>query len=101
MVSGQLLDVVGGRSADDVTYLLSQGKPAWRQRIEAVAIDPHAGYLKGILAALFDVTVTVDHFHAVHLANAVVDDVARVFIQRPSSGSAAERTMRRTGPAGS
>ncbi|MDA8310000.1 MAG: transposase [Actinomycetota bacterium] len=100
VVTGQLLDVVGGRSADDVAYWLSQGKPAWRQRIEAVAIDPHAGYLKGILAALFDVTVTVDHFHAVRLANAVVYDVARR-IQRPSSASAAGRTIRCTGPAGS
>ena len=77
VVTGQLLDVVRGRSADDVAYWLTQGEPSWRQRIEAVAIDPHAGYLKGILAALPDVVVTVDHFHAVKLANAVVDDVRR------------------------
>jgi transposase len=77
VTTGQLLDVVRGRSADDVAYWLTQGTPAWRHRIEAVAIDPHAGYLKGILAVLFDVTVTVDHFHAIKLANAVVDDVRR------------------------
>ncbi len=77
VVTGQLLDVVRGRSADDVAYWLTQGTPSWRQRIEAVAIDPHAGYLKGILSALPDVVVTVDHFHAVKLANAVVDDVRR------------------------
>ena len=75
--TGQLLDVVRGRSADDVAYWLSQGTPAWRQRIEAVAIDPHAGYLRGILSTLPDVTVTVDHFHAIKLANAVADDVRR------------------------
>ena len=75
--TGQLLDVVRGRSADDVAYWLSQGPPWWRQRIEAVAIDPHAGYLKGIVSVLPDVTVTVDHFHAIKLANAVVDDVRR------------------------
>ena len=47
------------------------------QWIDAVAIDPHAGYLRGILSALPDVTVTVDHFHAIKLANAMVDDVRR------------------------
>ena len=65
VVTGQLLDVVRGRRADDVTYWLTQGPPAWRQRIEAVAIDPHAGYLKGILTVLPDVTVTVDHLRGV------------------------------------
>jgi hypothetical protein len=36
----------------------------------AVAIDPHAGYLRGISAVLSDVTVTVDHFHAIKFAGA-------------------------------
>ena len=65
VTTGQLLDVVRGRSADDVAYWLSQGTPAWRQRIEAVAIDPHRGYLAGLLAYLPDATVTVDCFHGV------------------------------------
>ncbi|MGH9100871.1 MAG: ISL3 family transposase [Acidimicrobiales bacterium] len=76
-MTGQLLDVVRGRNADDVAYWLTQGSPSWRQRIEAVAIDPHAGYLKGISAVLSDVTVTVDHFHAIKLVNTVIDDVRR------------------------
>jgi len=77
VVTGQLLDVVRGRNADDVAYWLTQGPAAWRQGIDAVAIDPHAGYLRGILSVLPDVTATVDHFHAIKLANAVVDDVRR------------------------
>lgn len=77
VTTGQLLDVVRGRSATDVAYWLSQGSAPWRQTIEAVAIDPHAGYLKGITSILPDVTVTVDHFHAIRLANAMVDDVRR------------------------
>jgi len=77
VTTGQLLDVVRGRSADDVAFWLSQGTPAWRQRIEAVAIDPHAGYLKGVAAVFGDVAVTVDCFHSVKLANAMVDDVRR------------------------
>jgi transposase len=77
VTTGQLLDVVRERSADDVAYWLSQRPPSWRQQVDAVAIDPHAGYLRAILSALPDVTVTVDHFHAVKLANAMVDDIRR------------------------
>jgi transposase len=77
VTTGQLLDVVRGRGADDVAFWLSQGAPAWRDRIAAVAIDPHRGYLNGITAYLPDATVTVDCFHGVKLANAMVDDVRR------------------------
>ena len=82
VVTGQLLDVVRGRSADNVAYWLSQGTPAWRQRIEAVAIDPHAGYLKGILAALPDVTVTVDHFYAARVRHEAPSRRQRVRTRR-------------------
>jgi transposase len=54
VLCGRLLDIARGRNADDVGYWLSQGSPAWRQDIEAVAIDPHRGYLKGILSYLPD-----------------------------------------------
>lgn len=77
VVSGQLLDVVRGRSADDVAFWLSQAAPAWRQGVSSVAIDPHRGYLNGLLRYLPHVTVTVDRFHAIKLANAAVDDVRR------------------------
>src|SRR5664280_264956 len=82
---GRLLDIVRGRNADDVGYWLSQGSPAWRQDIEAVAIDPHRGYLRGIYAYLPDTTVTVDCFHGVKLANSMVDDVRRR-VQQESLG---------------
>jgi len=62
---------------NDVASWLNQRPPTWRNDIQAVAIDPHAGYLKGILGVLPDVTITVDHFHAIRLANAMVDDVRR------------------------
>ncbi|HVA43043.1 MAG TPA: ISL3 family transposase [Acidimicrobiales bacterium] len=75
--SGALLDVVRGRNADDVAYWLSGASPAWRQNIEAVAIDPHRGYLRGILAQLPNTAVTVDCFHGVKLANTAIDDVRR------------------------
>ena len=74
---GRLLDVIPGRNADDVAYWCALAPGAWRQRIDAVAIDPHRGYLRGLLAYLPDTTVTVDCFHGVKLANTVVDDVRR------------------------
>jgi transposase len=67
------VDVVRERSADDVAYWLSQCQPSWHQRIEAAAIDPHAGTSRSSR----DTTVTVDLFNAVKLANAVIDDVRR------------------------
>ena len=77
VLRGRLLDIVRGRNADDVGYWLAQGPLAWRQDIEAVAIDPHRGYLRGILSYLPDATVTVDCFHGVKLANSMVDDIRR------------------------
>lgn len=74
---GILLDVVRGRKADDVDYWLSQTTPAWRHKVGAVAIDPHRGYLAGLVTRLPDAIVTIDCFHGVKLANAMVDDVRR------------------------
>lgn len=77
LTNRRLLDVVRGRNADDVAYWLVGAGPAWRQRIDAVAIDPHRGYAKGLLAKLPDAIVTIDHFHAVKLANEAINDVRR------------------------
>jgi len=65
LAEGRLLDVVRGRSGDDVAYWLSQMGGAWRQQVSAVAIDPHRGYANGLLRQLPHATVTVDHFHAI------------------------------------
>jgi transposase len=74
---GRLLDVIPGRNADDVAFWCALAPGSWRQRIDAVAIDPHRGYLRGLLAYLPDAMVTVDCFHGVKLANTMVDDVRR------------------------
>jgi len=85
LAEGRLLDVVRGRSGDDVAYWLSQMGGAWRQQVSAVAIDPHRGYANGLLRQLPHATVTVDHFHAIKLANASIDDVRRR-VQRETTG---------------
>ena len=85
VIRGRLLDIVRGRNADDVAFWLSQAPGSWLQDIEAVAIDPHRGYLKGILSYLPDTVVTVDCFHGVKLANSMVDDIRRR-VQQESTG---------------
>ncbi len=73
----RLLDVVPGRSATSVNTWLDQRPLGWLEGVEAVAIDPHRGYANGLLAHLGHATVVVDHFHAIALANAAIDDVRR------------------------
>jgi transposase len=50
---------------------------AWLARIATVALDPWRGYASALVAPLGHATVVVDHFHAVRLANVVVDQVRR------------------------
>lgn len=73
----RLLDIVPGRSATSVSDWLDEQPEVWLEGVRAVALDPHRGYANGLLAHLGHATVVVDHFHAVALANAAVDDVRR------------------------
>jgi transposase len=52
---------------------LEVGWPRWG----TVALDPWRGYASALLTPLGHATVVVDHFHAIRLANAVVDQVRR------------------------
>jgi transposase len=82
---GRLLDVVPGRSAKTVSVWLGQRTSYWRDRVEVVAIDPHRGYHNALTSRLPRATVTIDHFHAIKLANAAIDDVRRR-VQRETLG---------------
>ena len=73
----RLLDVVPGRSAAGVRTWLGQRPLEWLRAVGAVALDPHRGYANGLLESLGHATAVVDHFHAVALANAAIDDVRR------------------------
>ena len=88
--SGRLLDVVPGRNADDVAYWLFGATPAWREEVATVAIDPHRGYANGLLRGLPHAVVTVDHFHAIKLANEAVNEVRRR-VQQESLGHRGHR----------
>ena len=72
-----LLGQVEGRTADDAAYWLLQAPPAWRDRIEVVAIDMCAVFLSAVRRALPQAQVAVDLFHVVQLAVKAAGDVRR------------------------
>src|SRR3974390_2816677 len=74
---GRLLDVIPGRSAKSVSVWLDERTRYWRDHVDVVAIDPHRGYHNALVSGLPRATVTIDHFHAIKLANAAIDDVRR------------------------
>lgn len=72
-----MLDVVRDRTTTAVSAWLSRQDAGWLAAIDVVAIDPYQGYANAVAAHLPDSTLVVDHFHAVKLANRMVDDVRR------------------------
>lgn len=71
VATGQTIDVFEGRDATDLRGWLSQMPPEWRQAIQVVSVDPHEGYRSALTGAglLGEVTMVVDPFHIVRLAN--------------------------------
>jgi transposase len=74
---GRLLDVVADRTRAAVDGWLGARPAAWLGCIGTVALDPWRGYASALVVPLGHATVVVDHFHAIRLANAVVDQVRR------------------------
>jgi transposase len=74
---GRLLDVVADRTRAAVDRWLHARTHDWLARIGTVALDPWRGYASALVAPLGHARVVVDHFHAVRLANTVVDQVRR------------------------
>jgi transposase len=71
--SGQILGIVDGRHSAAVGGWLGQRSPAWRERIEIVAIDPSAAFKKAITQQLPNAKISVDPFHLVQLAKSHAD----------------------------
>jgi transposase len=74
---GRLLDVVADRTRAAVDRWLHARTRDWLAGIATVALDPWRGYASALVVPLGHVTVVVDHFHAIKLANTVVDQVRR------------------------
>jgi transposase len=78
---GQVLGIVDGRDSAAVGGWLSERSPAWRNRIEVVAIDPSAAFKKAITEQLPNAKISVDPFHLVQLANLMVTRVRQRLIR--------------------
>jgi transposase len=74
---GRLLDVVADRTRAAVDGWLHARPRDWLAQVATVALDPWRGYASALTAPLGHATVVVDRFHAIRLANAVVDQVRR------------------------
>jgi transposase len=74
---GRLLDLVADRTRAAVDGWLDARPRDWLARITTVALDPWRGYASALVTPLGHATVVVDHFHAIRLANVVVDQVRR------------------------
>jgi len=79
--TGQVLGVVDGRDSAGVSAWLRARTPAWRERVEVVAIDPSAAFRKALVDQLPRAAISVDAFHLVALANQMVTDVRRRLVR--------------------
>lgn len=75
LTTGQVIGVVDGRDSAAVTTWLAARTPAWRERVEVVAIDPSAAFRATVSRQLPGARVSVDHFHLIQLANLMVTQV--------------------------
>ena len=75
LTTGQVIGVVDGRDSAGVASWLAARTPAWRDRVEVVAIDPSAAFRATVSRALPMARVSVDHFHLIQLANLMVTQV--------------------------
>jgi transposase len=71
VTSGQILDVFEGRDAKDLRRWLAGMPAAWRAMVQVISVDPHEGYRSAVTntSLLADITLVVDPFHVVRLAN--------------------------------
>jgi len=73
--TGQVLGVVDGRGSAGILAWFQARTPAWRDRVEVVAIDPSAAFRSALRQALPLARVSVDHWHLIRLANLMVTGV--------------------------
>jgi hypothetical protein len=68
---------VEGRTSTAVTDWLTQRPTAWREQVQAVAIDMCTVFKAAVREALPHAMLVVDHFHVVQLASRAVTEVRR------------------------
>ena len=77
VASGQLLDIVPGRTAKEPARWLSAQPASWRQGIRWAALDLSGPYRAAFDTALPHARQVADPFHVVRLANSALDEVRR------------------------
>jgi len=77
LATGQVIGVVDGRDSAAVKTWLKTRPRWWRHRVRVVAIDPSAAFRSAVRSWLPKASVSVDHFHLIQLANAMVTNVRR------------------------
>jgi transposase len=75
--SGEVLDVVEGRTGAAVHGWLDRLEPTDLPRVDVVVTDPHAGYRRAVADRLTTATQVVDRFHVAMLAGRAVTAVRR------------------------
>ena len=80
-----MLDMVEGRSKKAFKEWLSQQDPAWRDRIEVVAMDGFTGFKTAAKEELPDAVEVMDPFHVVQLAGDALDH-CRQRVQQDTTG---------------
>ena len=93
---GWLLDLVADCTRAAVDGWLGARTNDWLAGVGTVALDAWRGYASALVASLGHARVVVDHFHAVRLANTVVDQVRRR-LQQATLAIAAASVIRCTG----
>ena len=73
----RLLDVVEGRSKAAFKDWLAQRDQAWRDGIEAVAMDGFAGFKTATTEELPEAVTVMDPFHVIRLAGDALDECRR------------------------
>jgi transposase len=73
----RLLDMVEGRSKQALRQWLSARDPAWRDRVEVVAMDGFTGFKTAAAEELPDAVAVMDPFHVVRLAGDALDQCRR------------------------
>jgi len=77
VAGGRLLDVIADRTTRAVTAWLGARPRSWLAGVGTVELDPWRGYASALVVPLGHATVVVDHFHAIKLANTMLDEVRR------------------------
>jgi len=70
-------ELVADRTRAAVAGWLDARSSDWLAQVGTVALDPWRGYASALVTPLAHATVVVDYFHAIRLANMVVDQVRR------------------------